>query len=149
MKMRVTLLFVAAMVFLFVGGCEMDAERPSLSAASAESQEESEQSESEMSFVSTAEPYEDVDKPSMHLEKMAYKEDETVCISYQNTDEKDWIGFYAEGADPGTVYAIVWKYTAGEAGTVEFPASQIGNPGNYWGLFFFPKRIPCHALRLR
>lgn len=132
MKMRVTLLFVAAMVFLFVGGCEMDAERPSLSAASAESQEESEQSESEMSFVSTAEPYEDVDKPSMHLEKMAYKEDETVCISYQNTDEKDWIGFYAEGADPGTVYAIVWKYTAGEAGTVEFPASQIGNPGNYW-----------------
>ena len=79
----------------------------------------------------TSAPSDDTHKPRISVDKTEFYANEAINIYYENTDDKDWIGFYPEGADPGSVNSITWKYSVGK-GTASFNASDLGEPGTYW-----------------
>ncbi len=66
----------------------------------------------------------------LSTDKTEYKSGENVTVHFSGTDAKDWIGFYNETEGPGTVPAIVWKYSVGE-GDLIFTVNSIGKAGRY------------------
>jgi hypothetical protein len=76
-------------------------------------------------------PEKEDNSPSISLEKTEFSAGERIAVAYKNTDSKDWVGFYREGSDPGTVTSIVWQYSVGK-GTLNFNVSSLPGPGVYW-----------------
>ena len=68
--------------------------------------------------------------PSISTKKTEYILSDTVKINFEGTDSKDWVGVYPDGAEPGGMNSIIWKYAVG-TGTVSFAASSFGGPGDY------------------
>lgn len=129
----VSVVSIILSAFLTLGGCEMNESASSVPESKAVGQESSlaENDFDIITEVSVNEPYEDPDKPAIMLDKSECAEGEAIKITYSNTDAKDWIGFYPEGADPGTINSIVWDYSVGN-GTLSFNTSRVGAPGVYW-----------------
>ncbi len=119
---------------LLIGGCTVNGENHSTHSAQESDDEISQTVSEEISETvseDTSEAQPEVNKPRIYLDKCVFEKNETISVCFENTDEKDWIGFYPEGADPGTINSIVWNYSVGN-GTLKFNASALGEAGVYW-----------------
>ncbi len=118
---------------LLLGGCVSDMENSNLYENSLSEDVSDEISEASAEEDTSEEVSDDTDTPApvISVEKTEFSVGETISINYENTDEKDWIGFYPEGADPGTVNSIIWKYSVG-SGVASFNSSALGEAGVYW-----------------
>ena len=124
--MRRILYFTVFLLLTFVtlvscGGDETSTESVSI-AESVEISEENSMSAEETSEVKEQEIKE---MPEICSDKDEYVLGETIKIIYKNTDEKDWIGLYPKGAEPGTMNSLSWEYSVGE-GTVSFYTRSFG-----------------------
>lgn len=122
----ISALLTAVLVF---GGCGMGNDITS-SGENASSEEEKTSSEEAVSIDVTSEQPEAESGPRISCDKLEYCQNETITVSFADTDSKDWVGFYADNAEPGTVNSIVWKYAEGE-GALLFAASSVGQMGDY------------------
>lgn len=67
--------------------------------------------------------------PQISVAKTELHAGEQIVVSYSGTDDKDWIGVYPAGAEPGTMNSLVWQYSVG-TGEVRFSTSAL-EPGDY------------------
>lgn len=70
---------------------------------------------------------------SLTVEKNVYAPDEIIRVTVTGADSQDWVGIYAERAEPGSVNAITWQYVNGTS-PVLFTASSLQGAGEY-GVF--------------
>ncbi|MGN0172119.1 MAG: metallophosphoesterase family protein [Acutalibacteraceae bacterium] len=68
--------------------------------------------------------------PHMEMTVTKFELTDTITVSFQDTDSKDWIGIYQSGVTPGTTSALVWKYAEG-SDTLLFHVDALQGAGDY------------------
>ncbi len=65
------------------------------------------------------------------VEKNVYAPDEIIRVTVTGADSQDWVGIYAERAEPGSVNAITWQYVNGTSPVLSPlpPCRERGNMG--------------------
>ena len=120
MKKSFLSLFLILCALMF-GGCTMTEQQPLVSSESSlevtSSQEESVLEESSLlPEESTTLPEDVVEEngPRIFVDKTVYQNNDTITVTFAKTNDKDWVGFYPYGTEPGTINSLVWQYAVGE-----------------------------------
>lgn len=115
------------------GGCDMNEpnQNPQTESAIFTQSTEDISNVPETSDKESSEPETVVPQPEISLSKTEFSAGETITVKYANTDSKDWIGFYPEGSEPGSINSLIWDYSVGD-GALNFSAQNVGAPGVYW-----------------
>ncbi|MBQ8758136.1 MAG: hypothetical protein IJZ20_00410, partial [Clostridia bacterium] len=75
--------------------------------------------------------YKDTER-TMSVDKTSVNTDDTVKISYENAESKDWFALYKKGQRPGSgayYYLGGYVYASGSSGTVDFKIATTDNSG--------------------
>lgn len=129
--MKKTVILMFCMLLILTTGCIPKDDNSDISSETSTPLHEVSKTHEESVFQDNSQVQEDMTSPKIQTDKTAYSKNDTIIVSYTDTDTKDWIGVYPAGSEPGSINSLIWDYSVG-SGTVSFSTASLTAPATYW-----------------